>query len=147
MTIKSYFSGKKPKNGSYILGNQNHVGWYLNGYVYYWAFDCRKGYSRRAKLKDWCDAWLYLKPCCIASEEEYRETMGVVKGFEPENYREFEVEKETKHEIEKKLKIAVNTLKWLEEQADTSTQYDYDAEVILKNIVFDVQQALKEIKE
>lgn len=96
MTITSYFSDKKPENGSYILGNQNHVGWYFKGYVYYWAFDCRKGYPRRAKLKEWCDAWLYLKPCCIASEEEYRETMGVVKGFEPENYREFEVEKETR---------------------------------------------------
>nr|DAY64305.1 MAG TPA: hypothetical protein [Caudoviricetes sp.] len=49
-------------------------------------------------------------------------------------------------ELEKKLKIAVKALKWIEEQADTSTQYDYEAEVILKNIVFDAQQALKEIK-
>lgn len=49
-------------------------------------------------------------------------------------------------EIEKKLKIAVKTLTWIEEQADTSTQYDYEAEVILKNIVFDARQALKEIK-
>lgn len=47
-------------------------------------------------------------------------------------------------ELEKKLEIAVQALKWIEEQADTSTQYDYDAEVILKNIVFDAQQALKE---
>lgn len=48
---------------------------------------------------------------------------------------------------EKKLEIAIKALKWIEEQADTSTQYDYDAEAILKNIVFDTQQALKEIKE
>ena len=48
-------------------------------------------------------------------------------------------------ELEKKLEIAVQALKWIEEQADTSTQYDYDAEVILKNIVFDAQQALKEM--
>ena len=34
MTITSYFSDKKQKNNSYILGNQNHIGWYLNGYVY-----------------------------------------------------------------------------------------------------------------
>lgn len=46
--------------------------------------------------------------------------------------------------LELKLNIAVEALKWIEEQADTSTQYDYDAEVILKNIVFDAQQALKE---
>lgn len=51
-----------------------------------------------------------------------------------------------KIELEKKLEIAVNALKWIEEQSDTSTQYDYDAEAILKNIVFDAQQALKEIK-
>lgn len=50
-------------------------------------------------------------------------------------------------ELEKKLEIAVQALKWIEEQADTSTQYDYDAEVILKNIVFDAQQALKEIEK
>lgn len=50
-------------------------------------------------------------------------------------------------ELKKKLEIAVKALKWIEEQADTPTQYDYDAEVILKNVVFDVQQALKEIKE
>lgn len=49
-------------------------------------------------------------------------------------------------ELKKKLEIAVNSLKWIEEQADVSTQYDYDAEVILKNIVFDARQALKEIK-
>ena len=50
-------------------------------------------------------------------------------------------------ELEKKLKIAIKALKWIEEQADTSTQYDYDAEVILKNILFDAQQTLKEIEE
>lgn len=111
MTIDSYFSCVKPKNGSYILGNQNHVGYYFKGYVYYWGFDCRRGYARRAKLEEWCDAWLYLKPCCIASEEEYHETMGGVVGFEPENYREFEIEKETKHELKKKLGIAVKALK------------------------------------
>ena len=121
MTITSYFSDKKPKNNSYILGNQNHIGWYLNGYVYYWAFVCQKGYPRRAKLKDWCDAWLYLKPCCIASEEEYRETMGVVEDLEPENYREFEVEKETKHELEKKLKIALKALNEIRNEAETAT--------------------------
>lgn len=49
-------------------------------------------------------------------------------------------------ELEKKLDIAVKALKWIEEQADTSTQYDYEAEVILKNIVFDAQQTLKEIE-
>lgn len=48
---------------------------------------------------------------------------------------------------EKKLEIAIKALKWIEEQADTSTQYDYDAEVILKNIVFDAQQALKEFRD
>ena len=47
--------------------------------------------------------------------------------------------------LEEKLKIAEKALKWIEEQSDTSTQYDYDAEVILKNIVFDAQQALKEM--
>lgn len=50
-------------------------------------------------------------------------------------------------ELEKKLEIAKETLEWIEEQADTSTQYDYDAEAILKNIVFDAQQALKEINQ
>lgn len=50
-------------------------------------------------------------------------------------------------EIEKKLKIAVESLKWIKEQADTSAQYDYDAETILKNIVFDAQQALKGIEK
>ncbi len=48
-------------------------------------------------------------------------------------------------ELEEKLEIAIKALKWIEEQADTSTQYDYDAEAILKNIVFDAQQALKEM--
>lgn len=88
MTIKLYFSDKKPKNNSYILGNQNHVGWYSDGYVYYWAFDNWKGYPRRAKLKDWCDAWLYLTSCMI-SEEEYRDIMGGIKPFEPCEYEEF----------------------------------------------------------
>lgn len=73
------------------LGNQNHIGRYFKGYVYYWAFDCQKGYPRRAKLKNWCDAWLYLKPCCLASEKEYRDTMGVVRPFEPCEYEEFNI--------------------------------------------------------
>lgn len=87
----AYSSDKKPENGSYILGNQNHIGRYFKGYVYYWAFDCQKGYPRRAKLKNWCDAWLYLKPCCLASEKEYRDTMGVVRPFEPCEYEEFNI--------------------------------------------------------
>lgn len=48
-------------------------------------------------------------------------------------------------EIEKKLKIAVE--RWIEEQADTSAQYDYDAEVILKNIVLDARETLKDIEK
>lgn len=155
MTITSYFSDKKPKNGSYILGNSNHVGWYLNGYVYYWAFDCRKGYPRCAKLKDWCDAWLYLKPCCIASEKEYRETMGVIEGLEPENYREFEVEKETKREIEKKLKIAVKALEyyanqeiWADGIDDTSEgMFCFENSLLEENGFETAQAALKEINE
>lgn len=50
-------------------------------------------------------------------------------------------------ELEKKLEIAVKALEWIEEQSDTSTQDDYDAEVILKNIVRDCQEALAKIKE
>lgn len=49
--------------------------------------------------------------------------------------------------LQEKLEIAVKALEWVEEQADTSTQYDYDPEVILKNIVRDCQEALAEIKE
>ena len=41
----------------------------------------------------------------------------------------------------------VKDIKWIEEQADTSTQDDYDAEVILKNIVRDCEEALAKIKE
>ncbi len=48
---------------------------------------------------------------------------------------------------EEKLNTIIKDIKWIEEQADTSTQYDYDAEVILKNIVFDAQQALKEFRD
>lgn len=148
MTIDSYFSCVKPKNGSYILGNQNHVGYYFKGYVYYWGFDCRRGYARRAKLEEWCDAWLYLKPCCIASEEEYRETMGGAEGFEPENYREFEVEKETKHELEKKLDIAVKALEGAFGMAKggKSTLLQTPENSILAGIEIDCAIALKEIK-
>lgn len=49
--------------------------------------------------------------------------------------------------LQAKIEIAVKALEWVEEQADTSTQYDYDPEVILKNIVRDCQEALVKIKE
>lgn len=49
--------------------------------------------------------------------------------------------------LQEKLEIAVNILEWVKEQADTSTQYDYDPEVILKNIVRDCQEAIAKIKE
>ena len=47
--------------------------------------------------------------------------------------------------LEEKLKIAIKDIKWIEEQADTKHQYDYDAEVILKNIVATCQETLKKI--
>lgn len=47
--------------------------------------------------------------------------MGVVEDLEPENYREFEVEKETKHELEKKLKIALKALNEIRNEAETAT--------------------------
>ena len=50
-------------------------------------------------------------------------------------------------ELEEKLKTVAKDIKWIEEQADTSCQYDYDAEVILKNIVSTCQETLKKIKE
>lgn len=50
-------------------------------------------------------------------------------------------------ELEEKLNIIIKDIKWIEEQADTSYQYDYDAEVILKNIVATCQETLKKIKE
>lgn len=49
--------------------------------------------------------------------------------------------------LKKKLDIAVNALEWVEEQSDTSTQDDYDPEVILKNVTKDCQEALAKIKE
>lgn len=60
------------------------------------------------------------------------------------------LDKELKTEnkaLQEKIEIAVKALEWAEEQADTSTQYDYDPEVILKNIVRDCQEALVKIKE
>lgn len=65
--------------------------------------------------------------------------------------REIELEKDidrlsdSNAKLEKRLYIAVKALEWVEEQADTSTQYDYDPEVILKNIVRDCQEALIKI--
>ena len=49
--------------------------------------------------------------------------------------------------LQEKLNTVVKDIKWIEEQADTSTQDDYDAEVILKNIVRDCEEALAKIKE
>lgn len=49
--------------------------------------------------------------------------------------------------LQEKLNTLVKDIKWIEEQADTSTQDDYDAEVILKNIVRDCGEALAKIKE
>lgn len=83
------FSNKKiPENGSYILGNQNHVGYYHNGYVYYFGFTEARGYPRKARLKDWCQKWAYLRACCVASKEEYVAAMGEIVEYEPEKYIE-----------------------------------------------------------
>lgn len=48
---------------------------------------------------------------------------------------------------EEKLNTIIKDIKWIEEQADTSYQYDYDAEVILKNIVSTCQETLKKIND
>lgn len=86
--MKIHDNTDAPKVNGYILGDQNHIGFYFKGYVYYFGFSSSKAYPRRAKLKDWCDAWLYLTSCMI-SEEEYRDIMGGIKPFEPCEYEEF----------------------------------------------------------
>ncbi len=81
--------------------------------------------------------------------------MGVIEGLEPENYREFEVEKETKREIEKKLKIAVKALEyyanqeiWADGIDDTSEgMFCFENSLLEENGFETAQAALKEINE
>ncbi len=86
--IEAFTNEIKPRNGSYILGNKNHIGYYCNGWVYFFGFTEVKGYPRKARLKYWCDKWLYLKPCVLASEDECQEIMGETKEFEHKKYVE-----------------------------------------------------------
>lgn len=91
--LEVYECTQEPEKSCYILGDQNHVGFYQNGYVYYFGFTEEEGYPRKAELSDWCCKWTYLRPCCIASKEEFVEAMGGITEFEPHSYTEVEWEK------------------------------------------------------
>lgn len=86
--MKIYSNKVYPKDGNYILGNQNHVGFYKNRYVYYFGFTDTNCYPRKAKLKDWCQKWMYLQACCVASKEEYAAAIGKIVEYEPAQYIE-----------------------------------------------------------
>lgn len=49
--------------------------------------------------------------------------------------------------LQEKLNTLVKDIKWIEEQADTNNQYDYDPEAILRNIVLTCNESLNKIKE
>ena len=86
--MKVFSNKTTPKNRRYILGNQNHVGYYHNGYVYYFGFSATKAYPRKSKLQDWCQNWAYLAACCTASKDEYEASMGKIVEYEHQKYLE-----------------------------------------------------------
>lgn len=75
--IKIHDNTDEPKVNGYILGNQNHVGFYFNGYVYYFGFSAYKAYPRKTHLQNWCKKWVYLNEMCAEKKEEYMEAMGI----------------------------------------------------------------------
>ena len=82
--MKIHDNTDEPKVNGYILGNQNHVGFYFNGYVYYFGFSAYKAYPRKTHLQNWCKKWVYLNEMCAEKKEEYMETMGGISDIEPE---------------------------------------------------------------
>lgn len=73
--MKIYDNTDEPKVNGYILGNQNHIGFYFDGYVYYFGFS-DKAYPRKTHLQNWCKKWVYLNEMCAEKKEEYMETLG-----------------------------------------------------------------------
>jgi hypothetical protein len=81
-----------PKVNGYILGDQNHVGFYFNGYVYYFGFSAYKAYPRKTHLQNWCKKWVYLNEMCAEKKEEYMEVMGGIGDIEPDVFSEMKIE-------------------------------------------------------
>lgn len=92
--MKIYDNTDEPKVNGYILGNQNHIGFYFDGYVYYFGFS-DKAYPRKTHLQNWCKKWVYLNEMCAEKKEEYMKTMGGISDIEPEVFYEMKIEEMT----------------------------------------------------
>lgn len=82
--MKIHDNMDEPKVNGYILGDQNHVGFYFNGYVYYFGFSAYKAYPRKTHLQNWCKKWVYLNEMC--AEKKRR-----VYGSDGWNWRHQEI--------------------------------------------------------
>lgn len=60
--------------------------------------------------------------------------------------KDFEEFLKTMENLYRFKKDFISYIKWIQEQADTSTQDDYDPEVILKNITRDCEEALRKLE-
>lgn len=90
--MKIHDNTDEPKVNGYILGNQNHVAFYFNGYVYYFGFSAYKAYPRKTHLQNWCKKWVYLNEMCAEKKEEYMEVMGGIGDIEPDVFSEMKFE-------------------------------------------------------
>lgn len=90
--MKIHDNTDAPKVNGYILGDQNHIGFYFKGYVYYFGFSSSKAYPRKTHLQNWCKKWVYLNEMCAEKKEEYMETMGGISDIEPEVFSEMKIE-------------------------------------------------------
>lgn len=57
----------KPKTNCYILSDDNHVGWYFNGNVYFFVYKPSKKEPpepKNQKLSEWCEKYTELVNIC-----------------------------------------------------------------------------------
>lgn len=60
-------SKTKPKKSCYILDNENHIGWYFGGNVYFFTYiegSEKEPRPEKVKLSAWCEKYTELKNVC-----------------------------------------------------------------------------------
>lgn len=70
-------SKTKPKKPCYILDNENHIGWYFGGNVYFFTYLAgreKEPKPEKMKLSDWCKKYTELANVC--DKEKYIQAGG-----------------------------------------------------------------------
>lgn len=64
---------EKPSRDMYIISDDNHIGWFIAGFVYYFeVLESGGVQGKKSELSEWCNFWMPLLEVYEKGEAEFK---------------------------------------------------------------------------